>query len=197
MSNETLLAISHTPLWQYVAAASQDQHWWFARTEWLVGRKLTQQAGNWKSVYNSLVSYGVEFNINYDYSHALLVSVLLEAGADPYLLVLRHVRTINDPEKMLTFGHKPIELVIRDGNCEAIKLMLALPHRRARNDGSGTYTSLMNKSITTKLALDIERDDIVQLLLDLPNNQKIKDTIDLRSYGMKWLKHSLLRHPSK
>lgn len=88
LPNSTLEVLSHTPLWEDVKKASEDQNWWFERTELLIQRvlgpdfHLQHRIGDWARVYASIERNGPEFKSDQDYGSTLLIQVLLEIGAD-------------------------------------------------------------------------------------------------------------------
>lgn len=68
-----------------IALFKLDTHWWHRRTEALVGRYLQSnvQDNDWQRVHNSILKNGTDFDGEQDYGSELLVSVLLQLGANP------------------------------------------------------------------------------------------------------------------
>lgn len=121
LPNSSLEALSQTPFWSAILAASRDQCWWHRRVEHLLGRTLEYKQGDWPDVYRSLERCGPVFQSLQNYSDDLLVCVLLEIkaeleenelplsysiaeGINPALLkpVIRHLNnTCVDPDSIL------------------------------------------------------------------------------------------------
>ena len=78
------LALTSSGLCSHLRTLDKNQEWWYRRTQQLCsGTSLTPRPGDWKLVYQSLSKHGLEFCYNQNYSSTLLISVLLEIGADP------------------------------------------------------------------------------------------------------------------
>ncbi|CAH6420926.1 Hypothetical protein POVR2_LOCUS293 [uncultured virus] len=143
LPNEALAELSRTPAWSAVALASQDQNWWFKRTEWLVGRELTQRIGDWKSAYKSLSENGLSFSDEHDYSNPLVIRVLLEMGADPGqgnlssmidAPVELYALLLNDPRvDVVEQGEGALVMAAIDGQLDILKLLLDDARVRTRS----------------------------------------------------------------
>lgn len=84
-------------------------------------RSLTYHIGDWNRVYASLDKYGLEFDLQHDYGSLLLLQVLLELGLDP------------SKERQL------ISCVARDGNTEALLLLLSDPRTNPENETTSAF----------------------------------------------------------
>lgn len=154
LSNSSLCALSQTPFWPAIAAASRDQIWWYRRVEHLVGCRLEYRSGDWASAYCSLDHYGFVFSSFQNYANDLLVSILLEIKAE-----------IEENERPLSCG-------IAYG----ISLGLVEPVVRHLNNPAVTFDSILedacscNRVDLAKLAVslggDLTPSSIREVLID-------------------------------
>ena len=159
MSNETLEALSHTALWPTITDAARHQIWWYMRAEWLLERPLEWQNGDWRNAYKSLLKVADKprFDADLDYSNPLLVSVLLDIGANPVEQTTASKESgwqvVRQGRKM-SYIRRPLMYIVRDGNIASVSRML-----------EDNRIGLADLRPGASVAINLARDDILELLL--------------------------------
>lgn len=141
LPNEALASLYNSALGPAISQAATDQNWWFRRTEYLIRREidpsfvLQPRIGDWSFIYKSLSKYGYNFNWRPKYT-SLLVSVLLELGADPLVFSgvgfvaetgdLEALKTIvADPRVTFRRDHSTLRRAVSGGNLDNVMFLLA------------------------------------------------------------------------
>lgn len=139
LTNSELRSFGEAGAWSFLLQLASNQEWWYRRTEWLVQKKLEWRAGDWSTVYKSLLEQGLVFGPRPNYGSTLLISVLLEIGADPS----QH-------------GSYCLSQACLSDNLEGVRLLLA--DGRADPEDGSDYCLLY--------AVENENRDMIKLLLD-------------------------------
>lgn len=170
LSDETLEVLSRTSLWPSIMDAAQNQLWWYARCEWLVERQLAWENGNWANVYTSLVRVKdrPRFAEDLDYSNPLLVSVLLDLGANPSSLVRTTLANTNGGQGVI---QHTIVFVVRDGNIDSVSRALSSPKITASDISAAADEAIWR-----------DRKDILDLLISHSRTSERMKNRFLRSY---------------
>lgn len=163
MSDKTLKKLSQTSLWSAIVDAARHQLWWHARCEYLVGSTLTwREDENWADVYRSLLHMRQgksepRFTPTLNYSNPLLISVLLELGADP----IRPTRVCLTHAYNRIAAWKPLRFVVRDGNPVSVSRILTDPRIEGEDLGPACAVAITadNKQVLDLLLWDSRMTD--------------------------------------